>query len=461
MKLSGEGAGGWLKVGTLLLLCAFSVKAQGQKYEFDQDFSIGLEHPFSQDRRTIPNFQISGAPQILSDRVVLTPPAPGNQRVGIWSQKTNPYNEWAVDLDFRASGGERPGGSFHFWYTLRGSAGGTGTDSVYTSKPWDGLAIVVDSYGGAAGSVRGYLNDGSTDYSIHHNVPSLAFAHCDLAYRNKGALTKLKVIQTAQNFRVEADGQLCFETNQVRLPVGYYMGVSAATSDTPDSFELFSFLLSAPERERFDQSQMKQRHQEAKELKRKETYEYYQKANAEDPGKAPHEQDYKQYEPEVTDQEATVFKTQEEQFSDLHNRLQALTHHLAAIQNQIGMLYDRVDNLQHRHDDFRAEFRGTRVPRDQIDRVDNRLQAVESLAVQIGNAITSKDYTGHFEALHKTLSEHHSNLLYSVPETVQQALSSGPKISLGITIMIVVQVILATAYVVYKRRRANSPKKYL
>jgi mannose-binding lectin 1 len=103
---------------------------------------------FSQDRHTIRGYQIFGDPQILSDRLVLTPPSPGNQRVGLYTNKPNPYNEWSVDIDFRTSGGERPGGSFHFWYTAGGASGKGGLESVYTSKPFDGLALVVDSYGG-------------------------------------------------------------------------------------------------------------------------------------------------------------------------------------------------------------------------------------------------------------------------------------------------------------------------
>jgi hypothetical protein len=45
---------------------------------------------------------------------------------------------------------------------------------------------------------------------------------------------------------------------------------------------------------------------------------------------------------------------------------------------------------------------------------------IENLAVQIGNAITHKDYSHQFDALQRTLKEHHSNLLYSVPDTVTQ-----------------------------------------
>ena len=63
------------------------------------------------------------------------------------------------------------------------------------------------------------MNDGKTDYSIHHNIPSLAFGHCDFHYRNKGALSGIRITQAPNSFRVETDGTLCFETGQVCFQV--------------------------------------------------------------------------------------------------------------------------------------------------------------------------------------------------------------------------------------------------
>jgi len=156
---------------------------------------------------------------------------------------------------------------------------------------------------------------------------------------------------------------------------------------------------------------------------------------------------------------------------------------LAAIQTQVGILYDKVDSLSHKQDDYRTEFRGTRIARSQIDGMEEKMKAIEDLVVQIGSAITAKDYSQHFEALHKTLENHHSNLLYTVPNKVTQGkytlscdfcfqglrltcvtaamTTNTPKVGFGVTLLIVFQMILVVAYIVYKRRRASSPKKYL
>ncbi|KAF8249846.1 concanavalin A-like lectin/glucanase [Wilcoxina mikolae CBS 423.85] len=461
-----------------LLAVAASVSfVEAVEYDVIKEFSIGARYPISNDHETIPGFTISGTPQLLSDRIILTPPTPGNQRVGLWTTTANQHGEWMATIEFRVSGSERPGGSFHLWYTSRGKNGGSGTgqDVIYTSKPWDGLALVIDSHSGTSG-IRAYLNDGTKDYSQHHDPVSLAFAHCDFDYRNKGALSKVVLTQDSKTFKAEVDGKLCFQTDKVRVPTSYFFGITAATSETPDSFELFKFTVSAPpndgsktrEEPKIQQQGTKQQQQQQQHnLYQKPKYQQHDPLYERTSGKLPHEEDFEEWHPEAVEEEhdASFYSNQDEQFMDLHNRLQALTHHLADIQNQVGMVYDRIDSLHHKDDEFRAEWRNTRMTREQIDKIDKidrRLGAIEKLSTEIAGAMTSKDYTLHFEELRKTLNEHHSNLLYSVPDSVHQVLAhGGPRIGMMVTIVVLVQVALAVAYVIYKRRRNSSPKKYL
>jgi lectin, mannose-binding 1 len=86
-------------------------------------------------------------PEILSNKLVLTPPAPGNQRGAVWAENRLLYSSWKADVDFRATGPERGGGNFNIWLTQKGRED-DGTASIYTVGRFDGLAIVVDQYGG-------------------------------------------------------------------------------------------------------------------------------------------------------------------------------------------------------------------------------------------------------------------------------------------------------------------------
>jgi lectin, mannose-binding 1 len=87
---------------------------------------------------------------ILSNKVILTPPAPGNARGGIWGANTLRHPAWATDVEFRATGPEWGGGKFGIWLVKDGQQV-VGTSSIYTVGKFDGLALVIDTY---AGSVR-------------------------------------------------------------------------------------------------------------------------------------------------------------------------------------------------------------------------------------------------------------------------------------------------------------------
>ncbi len=52
-----------------------------------------------------------------------------------------------MDFEFRATGPERGGGNLQIWYTREGQAH-VGTSSIYTVGKFDGLVLVVDTYGG-------------------------------------------------------------------------------------------------------------------------------------------------------------------------------------------------------------------------------------------------------------------------------------------------------------------------
>lgn len=105
----------------------------------------------SPNGRGVPNFYLQGtpsAPEILSNKIILTPPTPGNQRGAAWGETVVDLPVWTVDVDFRATGPERGGGNFNLWYVKEGQ-GRVGTSSIYTVGKFDGLAIVVDTYGGS------------------------------------------------------------------------------------------------------------------------------------------------------------------------------------------------------------------------------------------------------------------------------------------------------------------------
>lgn len=180
------------------------------------DLSFGFNHKVG-DSGHVPGWQVGGdgyQPEVMSDRIILTPPYPGSKRSYAWTTKSATDTEWSVDIEFRVSGPERGSGNMQIWYAKDGQSA-IGSSSIYTVGKFEGLVLLVDQYGGHGGSVRGFLNDGSKSLKDHHNLDSLAFGHCDFAYRNLGHFTHLNLKQTRDNFEVEIDGRQCFKTHKV------------------------------------------------------------------------------------------------------------------------------------------------------------------------------------------------------------------------------------------------------
>ncbi|KAL8988945.1 MAG: hypothetical protein Q9177_002062 [Variospora cf. flavescens] len=331
-------------------------------------------------------------------------------------------SEWIIDFEFRATGPDRGGGNLQLWY-LKDGRPQVETPSIYTIGAFDGLALVIDMYGGKGGGIRGFMNDGSTDYKSHHAVDSLAFGHCDFSYRNLGRPSKVQVKQLADSFEVIVDGRRCFWSDKIKMPSGYFFGVSAASADTPDSFEIYKFVTSsAPGVTR--------------ELPKRESPPQ-QPPPAANPGGQTTDQGTQQA---SSNGQLTV------QFTELQNRLSTLSQSLDNVFREVQSLSAKSDA---RHQDLtkRVSFN------EQLNTMDQKVQSIEN---------TLRDYSGQFSSIRGVLKDSHSTLNEGLTQQMTHIISTkSPRIGTFVVVIIVFQLLLAGIYVMYKRKRANGPKKYL
>ncbi|PHH74590.1 hypothetical protein CDD82_4872 [Ophiocordyceps australis] len=413
----------------------------------------------------IPHFSIFGhgqLPEVLSNKIVLTPIAPGNQHSAVWADSPLDRRVWTADVEFRANGPERTGheggGSLALWL-VRDGVHGVATNSIYTVGRFEGLALVIDAHGPSGGMIRGFLNDGSQHYAAlsqqqaqpqpGEGVDKLAFGHCPYAYRNLGRPSHLRVLQTHKSFRVDIDGQLCFETDKVSLPAGYHFGMTAATPDSPDSFEVFELSVTSD-------STVSSSSDGKMEF-----------STLHDAGKQHQDQQgqTRQTQASMADESADKFTTSQMQFADLHNRLQWATHQMQAIYDTVKQLEQsgaqrssevrqgeeqRFADLRRTFDSLSSRILGViEGEADRLERV-KRLEAeVRGMRSDINNKLSS-----HHDSLQSYLGHHHASLAEAVA-------SSMPNHGLLIAVVAGSQLILVVAYIVYKRRRANSAKKFL
>ncbi|MCJ1446803.1 MAG: hypothetical protein MMC23_007310 [Stictis urceolatum] len=391
----------------------------------------------SPNRYAIPAWHISGSndwtPELLSDKIILTPPYPGNKRGAIWTDTPIHDHTWTADVEFRATGPEHGGGNLQIWYTREGQDQ-IGTSNVHTVHTFEGLVIVLDMHGGTGGMVRGFLNDGSIDFVNHHHLESLAFGHCGYSYRNLGRPSKITMKQDTTGFEVQVDGQRCFRSDDILLPSDHYFGLTSTSSETPDSFEVFKFATSIIPGQQ----------------------QYQQPAGGQQQNQPPPNQ-YQQNQPRrdynLQDVLASTLRNQQDQFEDIHNRVQAIAHQ---VDTAIQEIHRTTSNVQGRMEELHHSL----ARQSSLDVLATRIQNLENQLNSVRN--DQRDWTGHFNDIHSALKVRHDALLNVLPENMSNVLASkAPNIKLFVFLVLGFQAMLAAAYVVYKRRLNQGPKKYL
>ncbi|KAL4761066.1 putative lectin family integral membrane protein [Aspergillus foveolatus] len=410
----------------------FSAVATAQTVIESSSFGHGTM--VAPNREGIPGWDIGGEghfPQILSNKVILTPPYPGNTRGYAWSQTPLSQSEWAAEFQFRATGVERAGGNLQLWYAKDGKQK-IGSASIYTVGQWDGFALVVDTHSGRGGSIRGFLNDGTTDYKSHSSVDSLAFGHCDYSYRNLGRPSVIRVRSTNAIFEVTVDDKPCFATDKITLPAGNTIGVTAATPENPDSFEVFKVVLQtatspvgkAPPVQAQNTNQ--------------------QPLAAQPQGNTRQEQG-----------SSNNLGSINAQFVDLGSRIQLVNHATNNIIRELGNQASKSETRQ-------LELLQRLATKEQVQSLDARLQRMEHTLLSIQRDLEGKDYRDRFNQLHETLRSSHQSLTENLKDNVVSVITaSTPRMGFFIFSIIAFQVFLAVSYIIYKRRRANMPKKFL
>lgn len=401
--------------------------------------------------QNIPNFHTQGkpnSPEVLSNKVVLTPPAPGNQRAGIWTEKPLQHTIWTADVDFRANGPERGGGNLNIWLVKEGSLD-IGSGSIYTVGIFEGLALVIDTHGGSGGMIRGFLNDGTTNYKSSQ-VDGLSFGHCAHAYRNLGRPSQIKFRQTQNNFRVDIDGQLCFESDKISIPAGYHLGITAASADNPDSFEVFKMVVMTdnlePDKDYTAGTQQQQilQDQTGTSEQAKEPYFMSGRKGAVSDSK---------YGSDLPDIDAGKIDTSGAQFADLHTRLQDNNHHLLAIWESIELAGTMAEK---RHAEMAVqvgELKGLMSKLDKIGDLEKKISNLETEVRRVKGEVSNK-----VQSSEKTIKNLVSDTHGALHEAVRQHASPGH--GRLIAVIIGSQVLLVGGYVYYKKKK-SSPKKYL
>jgi mannose-binding lectin 1 len=228
---------------------------------------------------------------------------------------------------------------------------------------------------------------------------------------------------------------------QVKLPDGYHFGVSASSAENPDSFEIFKFAVSTTNSNTREEPGGNSRFP-PKQQQQQQRYE-------QPPAKQASSQT-------IHDVLASTIKSRDDQFEDLHNRIQDMSHHVNAI-------YEHLEYLE----SFQAK-RHTEVM-ERLASIEDRtghtvrtLENIERSTNSILRDVESKDFKDLLNQVHHAISSGHETLSNDIPAVMKKiVVSHSPSWIMFLCIAVAVQVMITGAYLVYKKRRNGAPKKYL
>ena len=394
------------------------------------EMSFGHKQGISPNSFAIPGWSMHGeghVPQLLSDKVILTPPYGGNKKGALWTENKNSLQNWQVDVEFRVGATDRGSGSLQLWYVKDGSSS-VSRNSIYTVGKFDGLALVVDTIGGIQ-KVRGFLSDGTTEYKTHSNVDSLAFGHCDYAYRNLGRPSRLRLKSTSSGIEVSIDDKTCFTTSSAILPSDYTFGLTGASSDPPDSFEVFKFALSPATPSTPPLSNQDSSNQRPRQIR---------------PDNVP-----------PSTPKTFAGGDYNSQFEDLNSRLNLLSK---SITNLFDLLSKQSQTSETQYQALLNKLPNTQL----ISTLDTRISNLDKLVNTLASDLKNSDHSTQFRKLSEQVARTHESVTEQVPQRMREyVIAHTPRIGFILYSFMAFQTCCVGAWVWYKWRKSTMPKKYL
>ncbi|KAG2197099.1 hypothetical protein INT46_008700 [Mucor plumbeus] len=196
---------------------------------------------------SVPFWTMGGDIFKADDFIRLSPSVP-NTKGFIWSEIPNPYEAWEVEIAFKVTGNNMHGGrGLAFWYTKDREE----TGPVFGSKDqWDGLGVWLDSANPVTHkpSTMVLLNDGTMAFAAGTDPTKHMLGSCSISYRNTNSPSYLKVSYKDNTLSVSMDNgsgakdyRICVQKSGIKLPTGYYFGVSASSHTPADDHDIYSF----------------------------------------------------------------------------------------------------------------------------------------------------------------------------------------------------------------------------
>lgn len=196
---------------------------------------------------------------------------------------------------------------------------------------------------------------------------------------------------------------------KIQLPKGYYFGVSAASAETPDSFEISKFAVSASDR-----------------ISREPPRTRPQQPAAEDMPRPADEPTTGSKAPPFTSHPASGGQGQGQGQVDNAKISQMLTL-LQALTTVVTELKSEVESIKSKLDSQTSELKSavmdvpTHFPFDSVSEISRKTNTIESTVLQIRRDVEGRDYREHLTGLQAALQDTRESLMSGLPDSVSKS----------------------------------------
>ncbi len=191
-------------------------------------------------------WDIAGSAVVTDEYVRLTPTA--QSRHGCLLNKIpNEFEEWSFRIGFRVSGSQKFGADgMAMWYTKNPQC--TGNDGIFgSSKSFEGAGILFDTYDNdnRRDNPQVIVIGSGDDHNPHADFMPTRLSNCKFDYRKVSNVAVVHVTVKYANNQLSVSlgtfdtGMVECATAEVKLPTGFYFGVSALTGGLADKHEVF------------------------------------------------------------------------------------------------------------------------------------------------------------------------------------------------------------------------------
>ncbi|XP_043601037.1 vesicular integral-membrane protein VIP36 [Bombus pyrosoma] len=213
-----------------------------------------LIRPYQGSGMTIPYWDFMGSTMVTNNYIRLTPDSQSKQGA-IWNSVPCHVRNWELQVHFKVHGKGKDlfGDGFVIWYARERMK----TGPVFGNQDYfQGLAIILDTYSNHNGPhnhqhpyISAMVNNGSLHYDHDRDGTHTQIAGCEANFRNLEHDTHISMryerdtLTVSTDFSNKAAWKECFSVKDIKLPTGYYFGISATTGDLSDNHDILSIRL--------------------------------------------------------------------------------------------------------------------------------------------------------------------------------------------------------------------------